>query len=157
MSTVSKVLAGARKHIGFVETPENRTEFGKWYGADGNPWCAMFVSKVFHDAGLALPASTRKGFAYTPSGARWFRDQGRWSDHPHVGDVVFFRMPGTAKKRINHVGIVEQVHPDGSITTIEGNTTAPGAGGSQRNGGAVARKRRKKHIAGYGRPRYTGT
>lgn len=156
MTTVSKVLTGARQHVGKRETPDNKTEFGRWYGADGNPWCAMFVSFVFAHAGLPLPASSRKGFAYTPSGAKWFRDQGRWSTKPHVGDVVFFRMPGTQRRRINHVGIVEAVHPDGSITTIEGNTTPPGGRGSERTGGAVARKKRNKHIAGYGRPRYTG-
>jgi hypothetical protein len=48
------------------------------------------------------------------------------------------------------------VHSDGTITTIEGNTTS-GAAGNQSNGGGVWRRRRSTSaVVGYGHPKYDG-
>lgn len=49
-----KALQEARKHIGKGENPpgSNRTEFGRWYGWDGVPWCAIFLSYCAAKAGL---------------------------------------------------------------------------------------------------------
>jgi peptidoglycan hydrolase-like protein with peptidoglycan-binding domain len=110
----------------------------------------MFVSWCFFQEGLPLPASTAKGFAYTPVGAAWFRRQGRWTRRPEVGAVIFFDFPGDGVDRISHVGIVERVNADGSPTCLEGNTNAPGG----RTGGQVMRHRRTVGIVGYGLPNY---
>lgn len=155
MTSAVDVLIHARCDIGYEESPagSNRTKFGDWYGANGQPWCAMAISKWFFDAGLPLPASTRKGFAYTPSGAAWFRNQGRWlTSNPQVGDVVFFDFPNDGVSRISHVGIVESVD-GGDVLTIEGNTDERGG----RTGGKVMRRRRRGGIVGYGRPTYSGS
>lgn len=42
-------LNEARKHVGLKEAPagSNKTPFGIWYGHDGLPWCAIFVSYCF--------------------------------------------------------------------------------------------------------------
>jgi len=56
MSKRKAVLNEAESHIGYVETPNNRTKFGKWYGLDGKPWCAMFVSYCMNQAGAPLPS-----------------------------------------------------------------------------------------------------
>lgn len=145
--SAQKVLDIARRNIGYKENPpnSNRTKFGAWYGMDREPWCAMFVSYCFYQAGLPLPATTPKGFAYCPWGVNWFKKQGRWYKKPQVGDVVFFRWSGAVAQ---HVGIVERVNPDGSIVTIEGNTSPS----NNANGGAVMRRERKDNILGYGRP-----
>jgi hypothetical protein len=158
VTTAGEVLNLAASQVGTSESPanSNRTKYGAWYGLDANPWCAMFVSWVFHHAGLPLPASTAKGFAYTPSGAAWFKNQGRWTTTPGVGHVVFYDFPGDGVNRISHVGIVERVNADGSITAIEGNTSA-GSAGSQRDGGGVYRRTRKVGIVGYGIPAYGGS
>jgi hypothetical protein len=37
-------LAKAETQIGYEEQPVNRTKYGRHYGLNGNPWCAMFVS-----------------------------------------------------------------------------------------------------------------
>lgn len=152
--TPDRVLEHARKWIGTVEKPKGSNKVAgitDWYGIQG-PWCAMFVSRVFYDAGLPLPASTSKGFAYTPSGAAWFRNQGWWlTRNPQPGDVVFFDFPGDGVNRISHVGIVEFVTPDGAVNTIEGNTDERGG----RTGGKVMRRSRRVGIVGYGRPAYT--
>ena len=59
------------------------------------------------------------------------------------GDLVLFDWGGDGLA--DHIGIVEENHPDeGYMTTIEGNTSS-GSAGSQSNGGVVARRQR-----GYG-------
>ena len=65
--------------------------------------------------------------------------------------------------RISHVGIVIEDNEDGTVWTIEGNTTGDGKKGSQRNGGEACKKLRafKKNkagvmisIVGFGRPKF---
>lgn len=160
MTTELDVLGIARSKIGLEESPagSNRTPFGEWYGYNGVAWCAMFVSWCTYTAGIPLAATTTKGFAYCPFGVVWFERNKAWGTTPSPGAIVFFGMPGSTD-RINHVGIVETVPGDGSIITIEGNTTAPGAVGSDRSGGAVARKRRMlndpvRRVVGFGYPPY---
>jgi hypothetical protein len=153
MTTVNQVLDRARSQIGVTEHPagSNHTVYGDWYGVTG-PWCAMFVSWCTYKEGLALSATTSKGFAYTPAGAAWFQGRRRWTARPAAGHIVFFNFPGDNVNRISHVGIVESVRPDGSIVTIEGNTDERGG----RTGGKVMRKLRRIGIVGYGIPDYDG-
>lgn len=148
-----RVLAIARAQRGTIEKPKgsNRTAYGRWYGIDGKAWCAMFVSWCFAEAGMPLPASTSKGFSYTPSGAGWFRARNRWAGakvRPLPGWVVFFDFPGDGENRISHVGIVIGVRADGAVLTIEGNTDEAGG----RTGGKVMEKVRTVAggIVGYG-------
>ena len=44
-----RALAEALRHVGVRESPpgSNRTMFGRWFGVDGVPWCAIFVSYCF--------------------------------------------------------------------------------------------------------------
>lgn len=146
-----KVLEVARRQIGIVESPSgsNMTKFGAWYGYNGVPWCAMFVSYCFNSAGLPLAITTKKGFAYCPYGVQWFKKQKRWYSKPITGDVVFFDWKGNGVAA--HVGIVERVNSNGTVDTIEGNTSA----GNNANGGKVMRRvRSPREILGYGRPPY---
>jgi hypothetical protein len=116
----------------------------------------MAVSKWYWDAGFPQPASTSKGFAYTPSGASWYQSKQAWSGpsaNPERGWVVFFYSEGAG--RISHVGLVRGAKgSDGLVPTVEGNTN--GAGSAE--GGSVLLKRRDPsqnlsfRIAGYGRP-----
>jgi peptidoglycan hydrolase-like protein with peptidoglycan-binding domain len=103
----------------------NRGPFVKKYlaglAAEGNPWCAGFVSFCFTNAPAGIP------FAYTV-GARdilhQFKQKG-WahkpgSDHtPLPGDVVVWWREQPTSMR-GHVGIVHQV-TNGFLYTIEGN------------------------------------
>jgi peptidoglycan hydrolase-like protein with peptidoglycan-binding domain len=149
--SLAGVLAAAASQIGYYVKPGGRTKFGEWYGLPTGQWCAMFVSWCAEQGGAqaAIPKH-----AYTPSGVAWFKKQGRWHDGTSGiarGDVVYFDFPG-APDRVSHVALVESVNGDGSINTIEGNTSGPS--GDQRNGGLCARKQRKSYIVGYGRPNY---
>jgi hypothetical protein len=154
MTSVNQVLNRARSQIGVSEQPfgSNRTAYGAWYGVQGQPWCAVFVSWCTFREGLPLPATISRGFAYTPAGAAWFQRRRRWTNRPAPGHIVFFNFPGDSINRISHVGIVESVRPDGSIVTIEGNTDERGG----RTGGKVMRKVRRVGIVGYGIPDYDG-
>ena len=122
-SIVEKALRIAESEIGYKEGPNNQSKFGAWYGMNHQPWCAMFLSWVLDQAGHGINISGNKGFAYCPTGRKWFQLQGLLYDEPQVGDIAFFDWyPGTTKSGAWHVGIVKAVHTDGTIVTIEGNT-----------------------------------
>lgn len=152
MTIPADVLAIAVRQLGYKESPpgSNRNKFGVWYGMDGQPWCAMFVSYCFYQAGLALPATISKGFAYCPYGVQWFKQRGKFDMLPQPGDVVFFDWAGDGIS--DHVGIVELVNSNSTVTTIEGNTSA----GNNSNGGEVQRRVRAfRSIQGFGHSAYT--
>ncbi|UBF26693.1 CHAP domain-containing protein [Kovacikia minuta CCNUW1] len=152
MTTPQDVLSIAARQIGITESPpdSNMNKFGAWYGMNGVPWCAIFVSYCFSVAGLRLPITTEKGFAYCPFGVDWFKDQRRWFNTPQVGDVVFYNWSGDGIA--DHVGIVESINADGSVVSIEGNTDI----GNEGNGGKVMRRTRGKSVQlGFGRPTYS--
>lgn len=146
-AAVQRLLAVAGAEVGYVEGRGNRTKYGLWYGMDGEPWCAMYVSWCAAHAGI--PPTVIPRHAYTPTGANWFRRRGLWRDTPAPGDIAYYDI---GLGRISHVGIVERVHGR-TVTTIEGNTDARGG----RTGGRVMRRTRPTRggiVAGYGRPAY---
>src|SRR5215217_6250015 len=52
-----RALMEALTHLGKSEHPagSNQTPFGRWYGVDGVPWCAIFVSYCFREgAGVTI-------------------------------------------------------------------------------------------------------
>lgn len=130
---VLKIAAG---EIGNTESPpnSNRTKYGAWYGLDGNPWCMMFVQWCFDQAGLKLPRRT----ASCSDMLSWYRkyQPERVVTNPKRGDIIIYNF--------GHTGIVESVAA-GTITAIEGNTSA-GNTGSQSNGGGVFRRKRSKTL-----------
>lgn len=158
MTKREEIIKTAIKEVGTTESPagSNRVKYNDWlYGRTVSgpsfPWCAAFVSWVFAQVEPGLVKKT----ASCQEMGDWFKSKGLFHRvNPEPGDVVFFKY-STNSRWTNHVGIVESVRPDGSITTIEGNTSFEEKG-SQDNGGAVAARIRKKNIVGYGRPNYAG-
>ena len=67
-----KVLGVAKKYVdqAYKEGENNDTIFGKWFGLNHQPWCAMFVSYCFNEAGLVnlVAAQGPKGFAACNAG-----------------------------------------------------------------------------------------
>lgn len=159
MSAPEDVLAIARVCLGTTEMPagSNRQMFGDWYGWNGVPWCAIFVSYCFYRGKAPLAVMNYgtgvvnpKGFAYCPYGVRWFKEANRLYSTGQVGDVVFFDWDSDGIA--DHVGIVETI-AGSKLTTIEGNTSY----GSDSNGGEVMRRLRSTSIiCGFGRPEYDG-
>jgi hypothetical protein len=124
-----KALAQARRFVGVSEHPpdSNRTPFGHWFGADGEPWCAIFLSYCFKlGAGVVLCGGmegigvTSNGCAYGPTLERWLRETDQWADGtPAPGDIAIFNWDGGAA---DHAGIVERNLGDGRFASIEGNS-----------------------------------
>lgn len=156
MTTAQEFLAAAASEIGYTENPpgSNRTKFAAEAGhLNGYAWCMTFLNAIAVRTGLDLPPGVLTT-AYTPAAAGDFKRAERWTLVPEVGAWAFFDFPDS-KYRIQHVGVVEAIHPDGTVTCIEGNT-ASGTAGSQDNGGTVARRRRNASlVVGYGLPYYT--
>jgi CHAP domain len=163
VTTAQDFLTIAEKELGTIEVPDNKTKYGEFTKHNGQPWCGSFVMWCAAQAGFkGMP-----NVVYTPSGAEAFKGKGAWVNHetakPSPGDIVFFSFDG---KGIQHVGIVIKDNGDGTITTVEGNTspdTKPT--GSQANGGEVCKKLRayrstnKKHLpvfaVGFGKPKWS--
>lgn len=146
MSTVNDVLTVARSQLGyFVPGPPRYSKYGAWMGMNPNPYCDMFVSWVFDQAGLGGYFGKQ---SYCPASVTFWKNKGRLFSTPQAGDQVIYFWNGVYA----HTGIVESV--DGAnIITIEGNTSGSG---SQANGGAVVRKIRPWQGNGtvFGRPIY---
>jgi hypothetical protein len=153
VSTAGKVLDVARSQIGTRQAANGANPYGAAYGMDRVAWCAQFVWWCFRQAGAGhlIPKT-----AYTPTLAAWYQQRGQASRTPRVGSLVLFDWPGDGVDRISHVGLVEAVNPNGTLTTIEGNTTS-GAAGDQRMGGGVWRRNRSTSaVIVYGHPAYDG-
>lgn len=72
----------------------------------------------------------------------------KWGNH-RKGDIVLFDFNHNGTS--DHIGIVESVNKNGTITTIEGNTGS----GSNTNGGQVQRRTRyKSNVNYFVRPKY---
>lgn len=127
---IDKFLAAAEKELakGFKEhvpkgkkSGDNNTPYGKWYGLNYQPWCAMFVSYVANEAGIL--GSVVPKYASVEAGRQWYIKQGRYSKRssgytPKAGDVIFFTRSGQ-----NHTGIVTGYDSKSkTVFTIEGNT-----------------------------------
>lgn len=154
----ARALAEARRHLGVRESPpgSNCTQFGRWFGVDGVPWCAIFASYCYdRGAGVVLchgwhgaGVYPRKGVAYVPTLEAWLRATGRWLERDEgaqPGDLAIFDWDGGQP---DHCGLVEHALGRGRISTVEGNTGV----GNDSNGGAVMRRERSlEQIAGFGR------
>lgn len=143
MATATSLLNVARSHLGNVGGATFRAPFG---APAGTPWCAYFISYVLRQAGVSGPWT-----GWTPALVTWAKANGRWkTSNPKPGDVAMFMWPtvssrGRGNPPVCHAGFVEAVNRDGSITTIEGNTSAS-VNGSQYNGNVCARRVRSGSV-----------
>lgn len=161
--SASKVLKIAAGQIGECESPanSNRTKYGKEFGVNGQPWCAMFLWWCFKKAGEYFPHNANAAYAQDELAkkGKWMLKKGssktsrktylKWAK---PGDVVTFDF-GAMDSYRRHIGIVESVSGK-YLICIEGNTSE---NGSQSNGGMVCRQRRiYTSVCAAVRPSYTG-
>lgn len=129
-------LAAAETQVGVREQPPGSNDGPQIAGyrqavagAPGpGPWCAYFASWAARQGGVPL-GDHGQGFGRVDDIWSWAQQTGRATATPQPGDLVVWD---------EHVGIVESVKPDGSITTVEGNSSdavsrrsyGPGANGA---------------------------
>ena len=109
-------LEMARGELGEAEAPpgSNHNPYGVWYGMDGQPWCAMFVTWAYElgadELGADSPAFVRGSrYAYVPyivGDARAGRYGLSTTDDPIPGDVVCFDWELNGEH--DHVGLFER-------------------------------------------------
>ena len=139
-------LQAAKSQLGYCESPagSNQNKFGSWYGMNGEPWCAMFVTWCFEQGAGGSPSFTKGSYyAYVPyvvSDARNGRRGLSETFAPIPGDLVCFdwAWDGT----FDHIGIFA----GGTATSfhaIEGNTSY----GNNSNGGEVMDRSRSSADA----------
>ena len=145
MATAQQTLARAAQEIGYYRhnDPLNGTKYGRWYaekmnspyfGYNGVPFCAMFVSYILDQVGQSCP-----GFpaAYCPYILNDTRKAGivlADKTKAQPGDLVIFNWDGGV---VDHIGFVE-LNKGSYIQTIEGNSPAGYVSRRTRNWGTVA-------------------
>ena len=165
--TAARMLEVARSQVGVIEGPkDNETIYGAFTKTNFQAWCGALMMWCADKAKVKIPNTV-----YTPTGAAAFKKSGKWADaanaHPQPGDLIYFSFIPHAlpTSPIQHVGIVVKDNGDGTVTTVEGNTTPDSKPkGSPNNGGECAMNVRaykvdnKRHlwcsIVGFGRPDY---
>jgi len=141
-----QALDGAKTWLGYTEQPadSNDTLFGQWYGANYQPWCAMFATYCFEIEAVGGSPSFVRGsrYAYVPyivSDANAGRYGLSTTTSPQPGDLVCYDWDGG---EYDHVGIFES-GSSAQFNAIEGNTS----NGNNSNGGEVMRRSRSRSQA----------
>jgi hypothetical protein len=130
-------LEEAIRHLGYVESGNNDTKFGEWYGMNYQPWCAMFVTYCDQLGGRPTKSLVRASrYSYCPyvvSDARAGRYGLSVTTTPQPGDLVVYdwAYDGT----YDHIGVFEKWAGGSSFQAVEGNTSPS----DYSNGGQVMR------------------
>lgn len=136
--TIARAELGQRESGGANEIKYNYEYWGRG-GAD-LPWCVVFLWWVFKRTNVAFPNT-----AHCNGVRDYAKSVGRWVTGGYqLGDCVIYDYDWDGSG--DHIGIVEAVNADGTLTTIEGNYSD-----------SVARVRRSlADISGAYRPDYSG-
>jgi hypothetical protein len=119
------LVAAAQREVGVAEQPPGSNDSPRiaayrraTAGSGVGPWCAYFTSWAAREAGMPL-GDNGQGFGSVDALYSWAQRAGRAVPNgpgvvPRPGDLIVWD---------EHIGIVESVQPDGSIATIEGNSS----------------------------------
>jgi CHAP domain-containing protein len=125
-SAGQRALAAAQAEVGVAEQPPGSNDGPRiaeyrvaTAGSGVGPWCAYFTSWAASQAGAPL-GEVGQGFGSVDALYAWAQRTGRAIPAgpgvaPSPGDLIVWGG--------RHIGIVESVDPDGSIHTIEGNSS----------------------------------
>jgi hypothetical protein len=103
-----KAVQLALKEVGYHEGPNNANKFGREYGLDNQPWCAIFVSIMEKHAG-----NKWFRYSYCPNiyaDALHGNNGMSFTTHPEEGDVALFHFSG-GEYPCSHVGLVISANP----------------------------------------------
>jgi hypothetical protein len=124
-TATQRLLAAAEGEIGQTEQPPGSNDSPRiaeyrtaTSGSGVGPWCAYFASWAAQQAGIPL-GEAGQGFGSVDAVTSWAQRTGRFiptgTGTPQAGDLITWGS--------RHIGIVESVDADGSIHTIEGNSS----------------------------------
>jgi hypothetical protein len=142
-------LAEAGKHVheqGGANTGPRVKEYqaATSLGGTGWAWCDAFVDFCFAEAGRPLNELHRS--AGVELSYDLAKQRGWTVEKPARGDLVCFQWDTGA---LDHIGFVVQAMPDGSVKTVEGNTSPmPGTSQAQGEGDGVYVKVRPHNVLG---------
>lgn len=113
----STIINVALKEEGYKETGDNNTKFGKWFGMNNQPWCAIFVCWCAHQAGIGtdivLKSAAVQDFWDWYKGKGLFQKKGSYI--PKAGDIFIIK-----GGKESHTGLVVSAD-NNCFYTIEGN------------------------------------
>jgi hypothetical protein len=152
---VKKLLALCEADLGYQETGNNDTKFGKWFGLNNQPWCAMSASKMFFDAGAIKSVSDKaKGYASCDAWLKYLTKNNQIVPigQAQAGDLVFFQFDADAQP--DHIGIVKGHNKTLKVIYVyEGNTSADKKGSQSNGDGYYLKKRTYATIMAVARPK----
>jgi CHAP domain len=119
------IVAAAEGEVGQAEQPPGSNDSPRiaqyrqaTAGSGVGPWCAYFVSWAARQAGVPL-GDQGQGFGSVSAVTQWAQQSGKFyapgTQTPQPGDLIMWGG--------RHIGIVESVDANGSIHTIEGNSS----------------------------------
>ncbi|MFJ5551673.1 peptidoglycan-binding protein [Streptomyces sp. NPDC093225] len=124
---------------------DNRTQFGRQFGEDGEPWCVMFNWDMYADVGLDhIVPKVNNVSVFT----EWARTRDQWSDYPSIG----------AWTNLSHGGHTEVVvgFDETHVYTKGGNTVPENAEDAGQGFGVYSHstERRSMKVVGYFAPEF---
>lgn len=135
-----KGFTEAEKWIGYKEVPRNHTIFGRWYGLDGEPWCAIFESYTLAHSGWKRFHYAYVGYIYDDAKAQ--RNGLRLVYTPRRGDLVGYRLHGDPYA---HTAYFDHWIDSNTFMDLGGNTGPS----SISNGGMVVRQQRERSMVSF--------
>jgi CHAP domain-containing protein len=118
------IVKAAEGEVGVAEQPPGSNDSPRiaqyrqaTAGSGVGPWCAYFASWAARQAGVPL-GDHGQGFGAVSSVWQWAQQSGKAvpaGSKPAPGDLIVWGG--------EHIGIVESVDPNGTIHTIEGNSS----------------------------------
>lgn len=156
-ATAKEVMRQAILQVGYRETGNNHTKFGKEFGMDGQSWCAIFEWWCGEHApgknpiAKAAKASDVQDLTVSQKNGKWVMKKtgSRTTKKEGLGKVKFadqvsFDFGANDLWRDHTAFAIGRIGND--YITVEGNTTPEGTSGSQTNGDEVAIKIRNYFL-----------
>ena len=145
------IIGFAMTQLGYTEGSGNNTYFGKWYGCNYNPWCAMFVVWSARQAGVTkdvIPSQANADRSWAKKQGVYYKSK-QWggSYKPKKGDLIYFSW--SVRDWADHIGMVTGTGKENGTTyvyTIEGNKHDKVVEGSY--------ALNNRYILGYASPKY---
>ena len=141
------VLNKAKSQEAVSESPanNNKSPYGLWYDPklNGQKWCAMFVSWVFHHAGHPLGnIQGKNGIHHCQSVHNYYKEKGTLTASPESGDIVKYDWECIG--HADHIGIfINWTNADPTaIEAWEGNTSTS----NNSDGGSVMKRTRSLNL-----------